>query len=314
MVKFNMVDTQSRYRSVSSWLKEIIGEPARKIILDAGLGCPNRDGTLGRNGCIYCNPLGSGTGARAQGLSIAEQVDQGIAFLSKRYKCKKFIAYFQSFTNTYGDVNHLARIYNEALQRPEVVAMAVGTRPDCVPDRVLDLIAEPAQTRLVWIEYGLQSIHNRTLNLINRSHTAEAFFDAIRRTHDRRIPTVAHIILGLPGESVSDMLKTAEAVAAAGVHGVKLHPLYIIKGTVLEAMYRNGEYCVMTEEEAREATLAVLGRLPREIVIHRLTSDPHSEELVAPAWMLDRTGVRNRLNEAMEKRDFRQGGGSMLLR
>jgi uncharacterized protein len=310
MVEFTMSGSQLRYRSVSSWLKETFGEPVRKINLDAGLGCPNRDGTLGHNGCIYCNPLGSGTGAKAQGLSIAEQVERGMSFLSRRYKCKKFIAYFQSFTNTYGPLDHLAGIYRDAVQRPDVVALAIGTRPDCVPDAVLDLIAEHAQSRVVWIEYGLQSIHSRTLDLVNRGHTEEAFFDAVRRTRAKGILTVAHLILGLPGESVSDMIRTAEAVAAAGVHGVKLHPLYVIKGTVLESMFRRGEYDAMTEQEAIEATLAVLQALPREMVIHRLTSDPHAEELVAPQWMLDRTGVRNRLNKEMEERDFRQGGAS----
>jgi radical SAM protein (TIGR01212 family) len=302
-----MADTQPRYRSVSSWLKETFGEPVRKINLDAGLGCPNRDGTLGRDGCIYCNPRGSGTGAQAQGLSITEQVDQGIAFLTKRYKCKKFIAYFQSFTNTYSDVDHLSRVYLEALQRPEVVALAIGTRPDCAPDPVLDMIADHARSRVVWVEFGLQSIHNRTLDLINRGHSADAFLDAVRRTHEREILTVAHLILGLPGESVNDMIRTAEAVAAAGVHGVKLHPLYIIRGTVLESMCQRGEYNAMSEDEALEATLAVLEALPRDMVIHRLTSDPHPEELIAPLWMLDRTGVRNRLNKAMEERDFGQG-------
>jgi uncharacterized protein len=314
MVKFSMADMQTRYRSVSSWLKETFGEPVRKINLDAGLGCPNRDGAVGHNGCIYCNPRGSGTGAQALGLSIGRQVEQGTAFLSKRYKCRKFIAYFQSFTNTYGPVDHLARIYREAVEGPEIVALAVGTRPDCVPDTVLDLLAEHARSRVVWIEYGLQSIHNRTLDLINRGHTADAFFDAVRRTHERGILTTAHLILGLPGESVIDMIRTAKAVAAAGVHGVKLHPLYVIQGAALESMCQKGEYHVMTEEEALEATLAVLEALPREMVIHRLTSDPHPEELVAPSWMLDRTGVRRRLNKAMEERDFRQGGASDITR
>ncbi len=307
MIRFSMADTQSRYRSVSSWLKETFGEPVRKINLDAGLGCPNRDAATGRNGCIYCNPRGSGTAAQAQGLSIAEQVERGIAFLSTRYKCRKFIAYFQSFTNTYGPLEHLARIYEEALQRPEIVALAVGTRPDCVSDDVLDLLAEHARSRMVWIEYGLQSIHKRTLDLMNRGHGPEAFFDAVRRTRARGLLTVAHLILGLPGESVSDMIQTASAVASAGVHGVKLHPLYVIKGTALETMYCRGEYRSMTQEEALEATLAVLQALPREMIVHRLTSDPHPEELLAPLWMLDKSGVRNKLNKAMEQRDFRQG-------
>lgn len=302
-----MSETRQRYRSVSSWLKELFGEPVRKINLDAGLGCPNRDGTLGTDGCIYCNPRGSGTGAQAEGLSISEQVERGAAFLSKRYKCKKFIAYFQSFTNTYGPVERLARIYQEACERSQIVALAVGTRPDCVSDLVLDVLADHAQSRLVWIEYGLQSIHARTLALINRGHGPGSFFDAVKRTTDRGILSVAHLILGLPGESLDDMLQTARAVGAAGVHGVKLHPLYVIKGTQLERMYRDGDYRAMTEEEAINTTLAVLEVLPPDVVVHRMTSDPHAEELVAPQWMLDRTGVRNRLNKAMQNRNLNQG-------
>jgi len=302
-----MAQTVPRYRSVSSWLKELFGEPVRKITVDAGLGCPNRDGTLSRGGCIYCNPRGSGTGAAGQGVPPAEQVDRGIEFLSKRYGVRKFIAYFQSFTNTYGDPEQLSKLYREASKRPEIVGLAIGTRPDCVPDAVLEILADMKRERLVWVEYGLQSVHQKTLDLINRGHGPEAFFDAVRRTGRRGIPIVAHLILGLPGESLADMVASARAVADAGVHGVKLHPLYVIRGTALETMYQAGEYLPMTEEAAAEATLSVMEALPKETVIHRMTSDPHSEELVAPLWMLDRKGVRTRLNELMQKRDFRQG-------
>jgi len=286
----------------------MFGEPVRKISLDAGLGCPNRDGALGSAGCIYCNPRGSGTGAQGRGIPLREQVDEGIAFLSKRYRCRKFIAYFQSFTNTYGDPEMLGKLYTEALERPEVVGLAVGTRPDCVPDPVLDLLHELAADRLVWTEYGLQSVHLRTLDLINRGHGPDEFFDAVKRTQARGIAAVAHLILGLPGESVGDMVETAMAVADARVVGVKLHPLYVIRGTVLEQMYLDGRYIPMTEEQALEATLSVMEALPSEIVIHRMTSDPHPEELVAPLWMLDRQAVRRRLHDAMEKTNFRQGG------
>ncbi|HMK35954.1 MAG TPA: TIGR01212 family radical SAM protein [Desulfomonilaceae bacterium] len=302
-----MTAVKPRYRSVSSWLKETFGEPVRKISLDAGLGCPNRNAAAGLNGCIFCNPRGSGTGAQAQGLSISEQVNRGVTFLSARSKCRKFIAYFQAFTNTYGTPDHLGRLYDEALRRPEIVALAVGTRPDCVPDAVLDLLADRARSHLVWVEYGLQSIHSRTLNLIRRGHDQNVFLDAVRRTQERGILTAAHLILGLPGESVSDMVQTAEAVAAARVHGVKLHPLYVIRGSELEHMVRSGDYRAMTEEQALEATLAVLEVLPPETVIHRMTSDPHPQELIEPVWMLDKAGVRKRLLRAMEERNLVQG-------
>jgi uncharacterized protein len=300
-----------RYRSLSAWLRELFHEPVRKITIDAGLGCPNRDGTIGFGGCIYCNRRGSGTGASELGVPAAEQVDRGIEFLSSRYRVKKFIAYFQSFTNTYGDPEQLSHLYKDALRRPEIVGLAIGTRPDCVPEPVLDVLEEMSREHLVWIEYGLQSVHKRTLELINRGHGPEVFFDAVRRTHHRGIPVVAHLILGLPGESMQDMVQTARYVADAGVRGVKLHLLYVIQGTTLEAMYRAGDYVPMTEESAAEATLAVMEALPEDIVIHRMASDPHREELVAPLWMLDRRGVRTRLNELMQYRDFRQGSRSL---
>ena len=297
----------ARYRTLSSWLKQQFGEPVRKITIDAGLGCPNRDGTLGTQGCLYCNQRGSGTGATMQGIGIADQVARGIESLASRYKCKKFIAYFQSYTNTYGDLPLLKRLYGEALQRPEIVGLAIGTRPDCVPESVLDILEEVAEDHLVWIEYGLQSSHQKTLNLINRGHGPEVFFDATNRTQSRGIPVVAHMILGLPGESMEDMLKTARLLGEAHVDGVKLHPLYVIKNTGLDQMYRNGLYKPLTEEQALELTITILEIFPPDMVIHRLTSDPHPEELVAPNWMLDRRGVHNRLQEALEERDIRQG-------
>lgn len=307
VVAMKSQDMDPRYRSLSSWLKERFGEPVRKIILDAGLGCPNRDGTLGFGGCVYCNARGSGAGAHERGILIREQVDRAIEFLSARYHCRKFIAYFQSFTNTYAEPSHLAKLYAEALERPEMVGLAVGTRPDCVPDEALNVLEDLADERLVWMEYGLQSVHPRTLKLINRGHGPEAFFDAVTRTRQRKILVVAHLILGLPGESVADMVETAIRVSEAGVEGVKLHPLYVVRSTALEQMYQDGSYRPLTESESLEATLAVLGALPPRTVIHRLTSDPHAEELVAPLWMLDRRGVRNRLLKEMGRRDFRQG-------
>lgn len=296
-----------RYRSLSSWLRERFGEPVRKISVDAGLGCPNRDGTISRGGCIYCNPRGSGTGAAGRGVSIREQVDLGVSRLSRRFHCRKFIAYFQSFTNTYGELSKLAPLWADALEHPHVVGLALGTRPDCVADEVLDHLERLSNERLVWMEYGLQSAHPDTLKLINRGHGPDAFFDAVRRTQARNIPVVAHLVLGLPGESLDRMTATASAVAAAGVVGVKLHPLYVIRGTVLERMYAAGNYRPMSEREAIEATIAVLEHLAPDMVIHRLTSDPHPEELVAPEWMLDRRGVRARLSAALEDRDVTQG-------
>jgi len=300
-------DRNRRYRSLSSWLKEMFNEPVRKITLDAGLGCPNRDGTISTSGCIYCNPRGSGTGAFREGLTVRQQIDRGIEFLSRRYGCHKFIAYFQSYTNTYADPSRLATLYREALSRPEVVGLAVGTRPDCAPDDVLDLLVEVTRGRMLWIEYGLQSVHDSTLRMINRGHDAHAFFDAVERTHQHGILTVAHLILGLPGEGLAEMEDSARATAEAGVHGVKLHPLYVVRGTALEDLYIRGLWEPMTEDQAIDATLSLLEILPPDLVIHRLTSDPHADELVAPHWMLDKRRVRNHLVAEMERKDIQQG-------
>lgn len=299
--------SQQRYRSLSSWLKELFSEPVRKITIDAGLGCPNRDGTLGLGGCIYCNSRGSGTNALNQGQSVIDQVDSGMEFLSRRYKARKFIAYFQSFTNTYGDPALLRDLYSSAVTRQEVVGLAVGTRPDCVPDEILDILSDINREKLVWLELGLQTIHDRTLALINRGHRPETFLDATERALKRGLIGVAHVILGLPGESIDDMALTAITVARTGIQGIKIHPLYVISGTPLEKMFRMGHYRPMTMEQATEATLAVLEVLPKEMVIHRLTSDPHPEELVAPLWMLDKNLVRNSLAAEMERRNIYQG-------
>lgn len=297
----------SRYRSLNSWLKVTFGGPVRKVSIDAGLGCPNRPGGTGPGGCIYCNERGSGTGAHTSQLSVTEQLERGIDFLSTRYKTKNFIAYFQSYSNTFGDPEHLESLYKEALAFPEVVGLAIGTRPDCVPDQVIDLLAELNRTRLIWVELGLQSMHEKTLKLINRGHDFKAFAETTDRLLKKGISVVAHLILGLPQESESDMILTAKTVSGIGVSGVKLHPLYVVKGSGLETLYNQGLYTPMTMEQSISLTLEIASFISPRIVIHRLTSDPHREELIAPVWMLDKRAVRALLEKEMEKTDFRQG-------
>jgi uncharacterized protein len=305
-----MSELPERYRSLSNWLKQRFKEPIRKITLDAGLGCPNRDGTIGVGGCIYCNARGSGTGMSDKGAALEKQIQDGVDFLSLRYKCRKFIAYFQSFTNTYAPVDKLRKIYSTILQRSEIVGISIGTRPDCVPDEVLDLIQDLFKDRLVLMEYGLQSANPVTLASINRGHSPEAFVDAAQRTRSRGMEVVAHLVLGLPGETKQNAINAARFVNDAGVTGVKLHPLYVVRNTVLETLYNRKEYTPLTEEQAAELTFAFLEALAPGIVIHRLTSDPHPEELVAPLWMLDKRGVRSRLMKAMATADVIQGSKS----
>ena len=285
----------------------MFGETVRKISVDAGLGCPNRPAGNGPGGCIYCNQRGSGTGAHKNAQNITQQIEAGMEFFSSRYKTARFIAYFQSYSNTYAPVDHLEKLYREALSFGQIVGMSVGTRPDCVSDKVLDLLAELSRIKLVWVELGLQSMHERTLRIINRGHDFRAFAKTAERLMNRGIPVVTHLILGLPEESLADMVETAKAVSSLGVSGVKLHPLYVVKNTVLETMYNDGLYKPLTMEQSIEATLEMLSYIHPEIVIHRLTSDPHRDELVAPDWMLDKRRVRLSLDIAMEKNDFRQG-------
>ncbi len=294
------------YRDYNSYLRETFGCRVQKITLDAGLSCPNRDGTIGRGGCIYCNEKGSGTGAAAF-AGISEQVRAGKQILARKYKAGKFIAYFQSFSNTYAPLSRLAALYSEALADSDVVGLNIGTRPDCVSEETLDYLAVLGQTRLICMEYGLQSAKDETLARIRRGHTVDAFIDAVERTSKRKIPVCAHVILGLPGEDTEDMLQTARLLARLAVQAVKIHLLYVVKGTALEAMYRSGGYSCLSRGEYAAAVGEFLALLPPDVIIQRLTGDPHPEELVAPAWALDKQSNRDAVQAYMEKKGLYQG-------
>lgn len=249
------------YRDYNSYLRETFGCRVQKISLDAGLCCPNRDGTLGRSGCIYCNDKGSGTGA-VRFATISEQIRAGKERLARRYKAKKFIAYFQSFSNTYAPLPRLASLYGEALEDPDVVGLSIGTRPDCVADQTLDFLAALGKTRLVWLELGLQSANDDTLERIRRGHCAAAFIDAVERSRARKIPVCAHVILGLPGESGENMLDTARFLALQDIQAVKIHLLYVVKGTALHEMYETGAYSCLSRENYAAAAAQFLALLP----------------------------------------------------
>ncbi len=299
----------TRYRSFSSHLREIFGCRVQKITIDAGLTCPNRDGTVGTGGCIYCNARGSGTGDFARGLSVADQIRRGRAAMARRYKARRFIAYFQSFSNTYAPVDRLRELYDAALADPAVVGLSIGTRPDCVDGPTLDLIEGYARhpDRLVWIEYGLQSASDQTLARINRGHDLACFREAVAATRNRNIRICAHVILGLPGEGPEEMIATAEELARLGIDGIKLHLLYVVRNTPLETLYRRGDYVPLGPEEYAERVCDVLERLPAGMVIQRLTGDPHPEELVAPAWALEKGRSLAVIQETLARRDTWQG-------
>ena len=264
-----------RYNDLNTYLRALFGCRVQKVTIDAGFSCPNRDGTVSSGGCIYCNVRGSGTGAFARGMSVTDQLQQGKKALARRYKAQKFIAYFQSFSNTYAPVPTLKRLYEEALAVEDVVGLAIGTRPDCVNEAVLDLLQAYTDRYLIWIEYGLQSAKDETLVLINRGHDAQCFADAVKSTSNRGIKICAHVILGLPGETRDDMLHTARTIADLGVDGLKLHLLYVVKGTRLEALYRQGKFRCLEQQEYVDLVCDFLEHIPRDIIVQRLTGDPH---------------------------------------
>ncbi|MHC1727195.1 MAG: TIGR01212 family radical SAM protein [Syntrophobacteraceae bacterium] len=294
------------YRDYNSYLREEFGCRVQKISLDAGLTCPNRDGSLGSGGCIYCNEKGSGTGA-AHLSSISEQIRTGRERLAKKYKAKKFIGYFQSFSNTYAPLSKLAALYREALDQQDVVGLSIGTRPDCVSDEVLDYLETLSRDHLIWLEYGLQSAKEETLHRINRGHTAIDFANALERTRARNLPVCAHVILGLPGETIQDMLDTARFIANLDIQAVKIHLLYVIRGTALHELYNSGAYSCLSREEYAAAAGEFIALLPPRVIIQRLTGDPHPQELVSPLWALDKGNNLRSIQEYMESRGLYQG-------
>jgi len=301
------MNSKRRYLDYNSYLKALYGERVQKIVVDSGLDCPNRDGSISKGGCIYCNSRGSGSGLWDNGLSITEQIELGRKAMTRRYKAKKFLVYFQSYTNTYTTCNHMKSMYDEALGADGVVGMAIGTRPDCVDREKISLIASYARDYLVWLEYGLQSSHDRTLELINRGHDFSCFVSAVNMTLHTNINICAHIILGLPGENREMMLETGRKIGKLGIHGVKIHLLYVVKGTLLEKIWNLGDYKCMDRSDYVETVCDFIELLPENIVIQRITGDPHPDELAAPEWALDKHTTFNMIQQTLQRRDSWQG-------
>ncbi len=298
---------QFRYYPFSQYLKERFGCKVHKVTLHAGFTCPNRDGTKGWGGCVYCVNTSFSPVAQKAAVPIAEQMREGMDFMRRRYGAEKFYAYFQPFSNTYSDVATLKRCYDAAVNFPDVVGLSIGTRPDCVPDDVLDLVQTYAGRLDVWIEYGVQTVHDRTLRAINRGHLFADLADAVRRTKGRGIKICAHVILGLPGEDWRDMMETAERVSALGVDGIKVHHLYVAKGTPLEAMYARGEVKVFTMEEWIALAADFLERLSPDIAVQRLVGDTHGSFLIAPVWNRNRSEIFAAVTEELRRRGTWQG-------
>jgi len=296
-----------RYYDLNSFWRNSFVCKVYKLPIDAGFTCPNRDGSIATGGCIYCD--GRGSRLRQAGLlpSVTEQIRQGQLYYRKHRRAGKFIAYFQSFTNTYGPYAKLKSLYDEALAQEDVIGLSIGTRPDCVSDEVLELLEGYGKGRQIWLEFGLQSIHDRTLAFIKRGHNYAQFLDAVKRAAGRNIHICTHIIAGLPGESREDILATARAIASLPVQGIKIHLLLALKGTALGEMYENGKIAMLEKEEYVETVCDILELLPPEMVIQRLTADGYRDIFLAPLWAVNKMDVLNAIDRELEIRDAFQG-------
>jgi radical SAM protein (TIGR01212 family) len=296
-----------RYNSFQSTLKTAFQSRVYKVGLRMDFTCPNRDGSVAVGGCIYCNNSGHTPQGFRPGMSVTEQLERGTEALRRRHRAEKFIAYFQSYTNTYGSVGKLERLYREALDFPGVVGLAISTRPDCVPDEVLDLVADLARRTYLWLELGLESMHDKTLRWVNRGHGLREFIDAVGRGKSRGLRLCTHLILGFPTETREEILRTPALLNRLGIDGVKLHNLHVIKHTALEDIYLSGAFEILSREAYVALAVDFLERLAPEIVIHRLSGETYRDLTVAPEWSINKIGVHNAIQAEMERRDTWQG-------
>jgi uncharacterized protein len=301
-----------RYNTFSEELKRIFGCKVQRISVDAAFSCPNRDGSLGTDGCIFCGGQGSGSYGIRRDLTVSGQLEDGKEIMRRKYRARTFIAYFQAYSNTYAAVDRLRELFSEALSVSDVMGLIVATRPDCLPDDVLDYLQDLSHQTYFWIELGMQSMYDRSLELINRRHDHSCTVDAVRRAKARGLRVCAHVILGLPGETRDEMLAVAGELNRLGVDGVKLHLLHVMKGTELAEMYGRGEVKVLDRDEYAGLVCDFLELLDPTILIHRLTGDGGHDNLIAPLWSLKKFEVLNLIDAEMERRGTRQGVRSSL--
>ena len=296
------------YYSLNRYLRETFGEKVYKLALDGGMSCPNRDGAIGTGGCIFCSAGGSGDFAEGRCASVSGQIARAKGRIRSKTGAEKFVAYFQSYTNTYAPVEYLERLFTEAISEPSVAALSVGTRPDCLPDPVVALLERLNRRKPVWVELGLQTIHPESARYIRRGYELEVYEDALRRLKAAGLTVIVHVILGLPGESREDMLATIDYLG--GAHrpdGVKLQLLHVLEGTDLADLWRAGRVPVMEPEEYYDLLCECIRRLPPDMVIHRLTGDGPKRILLAPLWTGDKKRVLNDLNRELARQNVRQG-------
>jgi hypothetical protein len=299
--------SDKRYELFSEHLKRRFGGRVHKISVDAGFSCPNRGGTRDLPGCLFCDPGGSGAVGIDRGFPVAEQIERGKEVMTRKYRARNFLAYFQPFSNTWAPPERLRELYDEALSVSGVVGLAVGTRPDCLPPEVLDLLAEYRRRTYFWLELGLQSVHDPTLRFLRRGHDYAAFLQAYAGARRRNLRVCVHVILGLPGEGRAEMLATADEMARLRVDGIKIHLLHVLKGTPLGEMYEKGGIKILEQAEYIELACDFLERLHPETLIHRLTGDGPRDLLMAPLWSLNKWEVLNAIDDELARRGSRQG-------
>lgn len=289
------------YLSFNKYLKDKFGQKVYKISLDGGFTCPNRDGKTGTRGCIFCSKGGSGDFAESREMSITEQIENGKKKVEKKIKSGKYIAYFQAFTNTYAPVEILRQKYEKAINHPDIVALSIATRPDCLGDDVLRLLDEMNKIKPVFVELGLQTIHQKSAKYIRRGYDLSVYDKAVRDLKKIGVNVVVHVILGLPNESENDMLETVKYVCESGANGIKLQLLHVIDGTDLAKDYEKGLFKTLEFDEYVNLIVKCVKIIPKDIVIHRLTGDGAKKDLIAPLWSADKKRVLNAINKALRE-------------
>lgn len=289
------------YLSFNKYLKDKFGQKVYKISLDGGFTCPNRDGKIDTRGCIFCSKGGSGDFAQNRNLSITEQIESGKKIVEKKIKSGKYIAYFQAFTNTYAPVEILRAKYSEAIKHPDIVALSIATRPDCLGDDVIELLDEMNKIKPVFVELGLQTIHSDSAKYIRRGYSLEVYNEAVKKLKNIGVNIVVHIILGLPNESEEDMLESVKYVCQSQIDGIKLQLLHIIAGTDLAKDYEKGLFKTLEFDEYVELIAKCVAIIPKNIVLHRLTGDGAKKDLIAPLWSADKKKVLNAINKTLRE-------------
>ncbi|PKM54367.1 MAG: TIGR01212 family radical SAM protein [Firmicutes bacterium HGW-Firmicutes-5] len=298
---------QKPYYSLNAYYNQLFGQKTYKIALDIGLTCPNRDGTLDDRGCIFCSSSGSGDFATPSASTLEGQLDKAKDLLQRKYEGQHFVAYFQAFTNTYGPIDYLRDTYRSIIQRPDIVGLSIATRPDCLSKEILDLLEELNQIKPVWVELGLQSIHEKTSSFIRRCYPLEVFDHAVQSLHAINIKVVVHLIAGLPTETDAQFLESVAYVHQSKVHGIKIQLLQVLRNTDLGRLYEEKPFRVLSLDTYANLIVTAIANISPNMVIHRITGDAPKEDLIAPLWSLNKRGVLNKIHQCFNDRDLWQG-------